>query len=221
MLAPFSDAVRPDILDGTWHPPISDGTGRDRGNARKAFDLLKAAGWTLDKGVMVNTSGQTLSFEILVVTRVQERLALNFSESLQRLGIKLNVRLVDDVQYWQRVSTFDFDMIQFTWGSSPSPGNEQYNRWGSRSKDRQGSLNYAGASSPAIDAAIDAMLAAKTQDAWLDAIHVLDRLLLSGFYVVPLFHAPQQWIAHNAAVKRTERTALFGFVPETLWREDP
>jgi peptide/nickel transport system substrate-binding protein len=221
LLAPFTDAVRPDILNGTWHPPISDGTGRDRGNARKAFDLLKAAGWTLDKSVMVNTSGQTLSFEILVVTRVQERLALNFSESLQRLGIKLNVRLVDDVQYWQRVSTFDFDMIQFTWGSSPSPGNEQYNRWGSRSKDRQGSLNYAGASSPAIDAAIDAMLAAKTQDAWLDAVHVLDRLLLSGFYVVPLFHAPQQWIAHNAAVKRPERTALFGFVPETLWREDP
>jgi len=221
LLAPFPDVVRIDVLNGTWHPPISDGTGRDRGNARKAFDLLKDAGWTLDKGVMVNASGQPLSFEILVVSRVQERLALNFSESLQRLGIKLNVRLVDDVQYWQRVSTFDFDMIQFTWGSSPSPGNEQYNRWGSRSKDRQGSLNYAGTSNPAIDAAIDAMLVAKTQDAWLDAVHALDRLLLSGFYVVPLFHTPEQWIAHNAAVKRPERTALFGFAPETLWREDP
>jgi peptide/nickel transport system substrate-binding protein len=221
LLAPFPDSVRPDMLNGTWHSPISDGTGRDRHNARKAFDLLKAAGWTLDKGVMINALGQPLSFEILVVSRVQERLALNFSVSLQRLGIKLNVRLVDDVQYWQRVSSFDFDMIQFTWGSSPSPGNEQYNRWGSRSKDRQGSLNYAGASSPAIDAAIDAMLAAKTKDAWLDAVHVLDRLLLSGFYVVPLFHAPEQWIAHSAAVKRPGRTALFGFTPETLWREDP
>ena len=221
LLAPYPDAVRTEMLNGSWQPPLSDGTGRDRGNARKAFDLLKAAGWTLDKGTMVNASGQPLAFEVLVVTRVQERLALNFGESLQRLGIKLNVRLVDDVQYWQRVSTFDFDMIQFTWGSSPSPGNEQYNRWGSRSKDRQGSLNYAGASSPAIDAAIDAMLAAKTQDAWLDAVHALDRLLLSGFYVVPLFHAPEQWIAHNAAVKRPERTALFGFAPETLWREDP
>ena len=221
LLAPYPGAVRPEMLSGSWHPPQSDGTGRDRGNARKAFDLLKSAGWTLDKGVMINTSGQPLAFEILVVTRVQERLALNFGESLQRLGIKLNVRLVDDVQYWQRVSTFDFDMIQFTWGSSPSPGNEQYNRWGSRSKDRQGSLNYAGASSPAIDAAIDAMLGANTQDAWLDAVHVLDRLLLSGFYVVPLFHAPEQWIAHNAVVKRPERTALFGFTPETLWREDP
>ncbi len=221
LLAPFAEAVRPDILSGEWHPPLSDGTGRDRNNAKKAFDLLKAAGWSLDKGVMIDASGQPFVIEILVVSRVQERLALNYSESLQRLGIKLKVRLVDDVQYWQRVASFDFDMMQFTWGSSPSPGNEQYNRWGSRSKDRQGSLNYAGAANSAIDAAIDAILAAPSRDAWLDAVHALDRVLLSGFYVVPLFHAPDQWMARNAAVKRPERTALFGFTPETLWREEP
>jgi len=220
LLAPFPDAVRKDILEGTWQPPISDGSGRDRNASRKALELLKLAGWSLDKGVMVTKDGTPLAFEILVVSRVQERLALNFSESLQRMGIKLSVRLVDDVQYWRRVSGFDFDMIQFTWGSSPSPGNEQYNRWGSRSKDREGSLNYAGASSPAIDAAIDAMLASTTREAWLDAVHALDRLLLSGFYVVPLFHAPDLWIARNSAVKRPERAPLFGFAPETLWRED-
>lgn len=220
LLAPFPDYVRKDILEGTWQPPISDGSGRDRNASRKALDLLKAAGWSLDKGVMVTKDGTPLAFEILVVSRVQERLALNFAESLQRMGIKLSVRLVDDVQYWRRVSGFDFDMIQFTWGSSPSPGNEQYNRWGSRSKEREGSLNYAGASSPAIDAAIDAMLASKTREAWLDAVHALDRLLLSGFYVVPLFHAPDLWIARNSAVKRPERAPLFGFAPETLWRED-
>ncbi|MCX8503192.1 MAG: extracellular solute-binding protein [Beijerinckiaceae bacterium] len=220
ILAPYPEAVRSDILEGQWHPPFSDGSGRDRANARKAFELLQAAGWSLNKGTMTNTKGNALDFEIVVVSRVQERLALNFSESLQRLGIKMTVRLVDDVQYWQRVSAFDFDMIQFTWGASPSPGNEQYNRWGSRSKDRQGSLNYAGASNPAIDAAIDAMLGAPSRDAWLDAVHALDRVLISGFYVVPLFHAPEQWIVRNAAVKRPDYTPLFGFAPETLWRED-
>ena len=220
LLSAYPDAVRNDVMEGVWHPPISDGSGRARANARKALDLLNAAGWTLNKGVMVNAQGNPLTFEILVVTRVQERLALNYSESLQRLGIKMNVRLVDDVQYWQRVSSFDFDMIQFTWGASPSPGNEQYNRWGSRSKDRQGSLNYAGTSSPAIDACIDAMLAAPSRDAWLDAVHALDRVLISGFYVVPLFHAPEQWIVRNSAVKRPDKTPLFGFAPETLWRED-
>lgn len=218
LLAPYPDAVRSDILAGTWRPPISDGTGRDRNNAKKAFDLLKSAGWSLDKGILKNQNGEAFTFETLVVTRVQERLALNFSESLQKLGIQMNVRYVDDVQYWRRVATFDYDMIQFTWGSSPSPGNEQANRWGSKSKTREGSLNYPGVDSPAVDAAIDALLAARERPDFVDAVHALDRILLSGFYVVPLFNAPDQWIIRSTDVKRPETTPLFGFAPETLWR---
>ena len=218
MLAPFPDAVRADILSGVWRPPLSDGSGRDRNNAKRAFELLKAAGWSLDKGVLKNQNGEVFAFEALVVTRVQERLALNFSDSLQKLGIQMNVRYVDDVQYWRRVATFDFDMIQFTWGSSPSPGNEQVNRWGSKSKTREGSLNYPGVDSPAVDATIEALLAARERSDFIDAVHALDRILLSGFYVVPLFNAPDQWIVRSSDVKRPVTTPLFGFAPETLWR---
>ena len=218
LLAQYPDVVRADILQGTWRPPVSDGTGRDRNNAKKAFELLKSAGWTLDKGVLKNQQGEAFTFEALVVTRVQERLALNFSESLQKLGIQMTVRYVDDVQYWRRVATFDFDMIQFTWGSSPSPGNEQANRWGTKSKDREGSLNYPGVASPAVDAAIEALLAAKSREDFVDAVRALDRILLSGFYVVPLFNAPEQWIVRSTSVRRPDKTPLFGFAPETLWR---
>ena len=220
MLAPFPEAVRADILSGVWRPPLSDGSGRDRNNAKRAFELLKAAGWSLDKGVLKNQNGEVFAFEALVVTRVQERLALNFSDSLQKLGIQMNVRYVDDVQYWRRVATFDFDMIQFTWGSSPSPGNEQVNRWGSKSKTREGSLNYPGVDSPAVDATIEALLAARERSDFIDAVHALDRILLSGFYVVPLFNAPDQWIVRSSDVKRPVTTPLFGFAPETLWRVD-
>jgi peptide/nickel transport system substrate-binding protein len=220
LLAPFSDEVRSDVLQGQWRPPVSDGTGRDRKNARIALDLLRSAGLAIHNGVLTNLQGEPFKFEILVVTRVQERLALNFADSLAKLGIKVAVRLVDDVQYWHRVAGFDYDMIQFTWGASPSPGNEQVNRWGSKARDREGSLNYAGASSPAIDAALAAMLSAQSRDDWLDAIHALDRVLISGFYVVPLFNAPDQWIIRDAKVKRPQRAPLSGFAPETLWRED-
>ena len=220
LFAKYPDAVRQDIENGTWRPPVSDGTGRDRIQAKKAFELLKAAGWSLDKGVMKNAAGEAFAFEALVVTRVQERLALNFADSLQKLGIQMSVRFVDDVQYWRRVASFDFDMIQFTWGASPSPGNEQSNRWGSKSKDREGSLNYAGAASPAIDAAIEAMLSARERGEFVDAVHALDRILLSGFYVIPLFHLPDQWIVRSSSVKRPDQTPLFGFAPETLWRSE-
>ena len=217
LLAPFAKDVRADILDGQWKPFAADGSGRDRLAAREALALLQKAGWTLKDGTLQNARGEPFAFEILVVSRVQERLAINFSEMLKRIGVTMKVRLVDDVQYWRRVAAFDFDMIQFTWGASPSPGNEQYNRWGGKSAEREGSLNYAGARSPAIDAMIDAMLQAKSREDFTSAVRALDRVLLSQFYVIPLFYAPEQWIARNVRVQRPEKTPLFGFAPETLW----
>ncbi|MHB2166290.1 extracellular solute-binding protein [Alsobacter sp. R-9] len=221
LLAGHARAVRPEILEGRWAPAAADGSGRDRDLARQALDLLKQAGWTLRDGALRNAAGEPFAFEFLAASRVQERLALNFAQSLQRIGIAMKVRLVDDVQYWRRLSAFDFDMIQFTWGASPSPGNEQYGRWSARAADRQGSLNYAGAREPAIEAMIDAMLAARSREDFVAATRALDRVLLSGFYVVPLFNQPEQWVARSAAVKRPDRASLFGFQPETLWRESP
>ena len=221
LLAPFPCVVRPAILDGTWRPAASDGSGRDREQARHALDLLAQAGWQLVDGELRDRQGRPFAFEFLAASRVQERLALNFSQALSRIGIRLKVRLVDDVQYWRRLQAFDFDMIQFAWGASPSPGNEQYGRWTAKAADRQGSLNYAGVREPAGEAAIDAMLAARSRQDFVDAVRTLDRILLSGFYVVPLFNQPAQWIARKTSVQRPERTALFGFQPEVLWRTDP
>ncbi len=219
LLARFPDAVRPDILAGQWQPPQLDGTGRDRKAAMTALNLLNQAGWTLRDGQLVNGNNEVFRFELLVNSRLQEKLALNYAQSLARIGISLSVRLIDEIQYWRRLSAFDFDMIQFTWSGSPAPGNEQYHRWGSKAAEREGSLNYAGAKNPAIDAMIEALLAAQTPQTYLSAIHALDRVLLSGFYVVPLFYAPDLWLARKASVKHPARLPLLGTAPETFWVE--
>lgn len=221
LLAPFAASVRPDIMEGRWKPVAADGSGRDREVARQALALLGEAGWRLQDGLLRNKAGEAFAVEFLAASRVQERLALNYAQALLRIGISLKVRLVDDVQYWRRLSSFDFDMIQFAWGASPSPGNEQYGRWSARAADRQGSLNYAGTRDPAIEAMIDAMLSARSREDFVSATRALDRVLLSGFYVVPLFNQPEQWIARSTAVHRPARTSLFGFQPETLWRVAP
>jgi len=220
LLANFPDAVRPDILAGQWQPPQLDGTGRDRKAASKALSLLNEAGWILRDGQLVNRNKDGFGFELLVNNRLQEKLALNYAQSLARIGITLKVRLIDEIQYWRRLSAFDFDMIQFTWSGSPAPGNEQYHRWGSKAAERDGSLNYAGAKSPAIDAMIEALLAAQTPESYLTAIHALDRVLLSGFYVVPLFYAPDLWMARKTSVKHPARLPLLGTAPETFWVDD-
>lgn len=220
LLAPFPDAVRADILAGEWRPAMSDGSGRDRALARRAIGLLDEAGWTLSGGALRSkTTGEPFSFELLVVSRQQERLALNFAQTLRRIGVEARVRLVDDVQFWRRLSAFDFDMIQWTWPVSASPGNEQRNRWSPLAADREGSLNYAGAREPAIDAMIDALLTATEREDFVAAARALDRVLLSGFYVVPLYHQPALWISHDAGLRRPARVPMMGLPPELWWRE--
>jgi peptide/nickel transport system substrate-binding protein len=220
LLAPFPDVVRPDVLDGTWSPPVTDGSGHERAMLRQALSLFAAAGYELSGTVLRNRqSGQQLSFEIMVTSRDDERLALAFAASLARAGINAQVRLVDAVQYQQRLATFDFDMIENAWEQSLSPGNEQTIYWGSVAADQEGSRNYMGVKSPAVDAMIAALLSARTRPDFVSAVRALDRVLMSGSYVVPLFYLPEQWVARRAYIHHPAQTSLFGFLPETWWHE--
>jgi peptide/nickel transport system substrate-binding protein len=218
LLAPFPNVVRADVLNGTWSPPVSDGSGRDRSHLKEALALLAAAGYEL-KGTQLHNraSGQPLAFEIMVSSRDEERLALAFANSLARAGIAAQVRQVDAVQYDQRRLAFDFDMIEYRWEQSLSPGNEQSFYWGSAAADEQGTRNYMGVRSAAVDAMIAAMLRARAREDFVAAVRALDRVLVSGFYVVPLFYLPTQWVARWTAIEHPARTSLSGYLPETWW----
>ena len=125
-----------------------------------ADQLLTEAGYEAKDGRLVK-GGVPLAFEFLAQTRQQERLMLSYARTLERLGIGLRIRQVDTAQYWARLKTFDFDMIQWTWSASLSPGNEQINRWSSQAAAIEGSLNYPGVKNPAVDAMIEALLQAR------------------------------------------------------------
>jgi peptide/nickel transport system substrate-binding protein len=219
LLAPFPGAVRADVLDGTWSPPVSDGSGRDRATLKRALALFSSAGYELRGTELVERkSGRPFTFEILVTARDEERLALLFTQSLKRAGIAARVRMVDAVQYEGRRLSYDFDMIENRWDQSLSPGNEQAFYWGSAAADQPGTRNYMGVKSPAVDAMIAALLKAERRDDFVAAVRALDRTLISGFYVIPLFHLPAQWIARWTTVERPAATSLYGYLPETWWR---
>ena len=221
LLKPFPDAVRADMMDGTWSPPVSDGSGRDRHNLGHAFALFKAAGYELKGTQLTNVAtGRPFTFEILTTTRDQERLALAFVRSLKRVGIEARVRTVDATQFERRRIGFDFDMMEYRWEQSLSPGNEQLFYWGSAAADQQGSRNYMGVKSPAVDAMIAAMLAATSRTDFVAATRALDRVLLTGFYVVPLYFPPVQWVARWTRIEHPSHTSLFGYLPETWWQKD-
>lgn len=222
LLAPFPEAVAPDILDGSYRLPASDGSGRDRDNLRAALGLLRQAGYELKGTALQNrASGAPLAFELLVTTREQERIALAFQRDVGRAGIAVNVRVVDAAQFEQRRIAYDFDMIQNRWDQSLSPGNEQNFYWSSAAADTPGTRNYMGVREPAIDAMIAALLEARDRPDFVAAVRALDRVLMSGCYAIPLYNAEKQWIARWNRIERPNAAALSGYLPETWWQRPP
>jgi peptide/nickel transport system substrate-binding protein len=224
LLAPFPDAVRPDVRDGTWSPPAGDGSGRDRSQLRRALELLSAAGYELRGGELVDArTGSPLTFEIMVAirqdTQDEQRLASMFASNLKRAGITVQVRPVDAVQFETRRIAFDFDMIQNRWDESLSPGNEQAFYWSSAAADQIGSRNYMGVKSPAIDALIGSLVQADSRAGVVAAVRALDRVLISGAYAVPLFHHSDEWVAHWTRIRHPAATSVSGFLLETWWQQ--
>ena len=212
------ETIDPAVLEGKYSPVSGSTKGDDRATFRDAIALLKQAGYEISDAKMINLkSGRELAFEFMVTNKDQERLALAFSRTLARIGVAVEVRSVESTQFWERRKTMDFDMLQMSWSASLSPGTEQNSRWRSNRRDIDGWFNQAGAANPAIDKSIDAMLAARTREDFVTATRALDRSLISGYYVVPLFHGPAQWIARKSSIKSPDKTSLYGYRPSTWW----
>ena len=62
-------------------------------------------------------------------------------------------------------------------------------------------------------------LEANDIESFVAAVRALDRLLLSGDYVVPLFHLPTQWLAYWKRLKRPADTPLYGYQIDAWWSE--
>jgi peptide/nickel transport system substrate-binding protein len=218
LLAPFANELAPGILEGEFNQPVSDGSGTNRDGRKRAIALLEEAGYELRDGVMTSkTTGRPFTFEMLCATHEQERLTLAYSRFLRQIGITAQVRLIDSAQFQRRSTSFDFDMMQTSWASSLSPGNEQSFRWSRESASQEGSFNYAGVQSAGADAMIAAMLAAKTRAEFVSAVRALDRILLSGRYGIPLYYAPKQWVAAWSFLRQPALSTLYGARIETWW----
>ncbi len=221
LLAPYAGELAPGAMDGTFSQPVTDGTGTNREGRKEAIALLNEAGYELKDGVMTaKATGLPFTFEMLCATREQQRLMLSYAAALRQTGIDAKVRMVDSAQFQRRSTSFDFDMILTSWGSSLSPGNEQSFRWSAASADEEGSYNYAGVKAAGVDAMIAAMLNANTREEFVSAVRALDRLLLSGRYGIPLYYAPKQWIAAWSHLHQPPGSTLYGARLETWWAGD-
>ena len=223
LLEPFKADLPPGAIEG-YALPVSDGKQANRKNIRAAAKLLEEAGWTVgDDGILKNARGEPFTFEILLVTGQDEMAsaAQVYIEALKALGITATLNKIDDAQYKERTSAYDFDMTHYIRSLSLSPGNEQLLYWGAGGVTEPGTRNWMGVNSPAVEAMIAAMLKAPNAEDFTAATRALDRVLTSGRYVIPIWYSDVSRLAYSADLKYPEKIPLYGdwtgFLPDTWW----
>ncbi len=214
--------VPPEVFTTAYTNPVGGNPDAVRGNLREAIRLMKEAGYDLRDRKMTNAkTGEALKVEFLVSDPNSERFVLFYKPSLERLGVEVVVRTVDDAQYENRLRQWDFDIVTASWGESLSPGNEQRGYWGSQAADQAGSRNLIGIKDEAIDALIDRIIYAKDRAGLVAATKALDRVLLWNHFVVPQWTYNKQRIARWDRFGRPEQLPKYGASAfPTVWWHD-
>jgi len=217
LLERFRGRIPEEVFTQEFRLPVTDGSGTNRENLRRALGLLQQAGWTVRNQRLVNAQGQPFSFELLLSSPSFERVALPYAQQLQRLGIEMRVRTVDTAQYQARTDAFDFDMTVDVFGQSLSPGNEQRDYWTCEKSRQEGSRNSIGVCDPVIDELVELVIAAPDREALITRTRALDRVLLWGHYVVPHWHSRTFRVAFWDKFDRPARPPRYGLGFDTWW----
>ena len=218
LLAPFRGKMPDEVFDEPYAPPVTDGSGHDRKWLLRASQLLNEAGFVLKDGKRVMPNGAPFTIEFLSDEAGLQQHHLTYIRNLAVIGIDATFRLVDPAQYRRRADNFDFDVTVERFSFSSTPGESLRTYFTSKAAAIVGAQNLAGIADPAIDAMVDAAIAAKTRDELTAACRALDRIFRAGRYWIPHWYLPAHRIAY---------WDVFGFpasgpryargIPETWW----
>ncbi len=218
ILETVRDKVPPEVFTKQYENPVGGNPEAVRSNLREATRLLKEAGFEVRDAKLVGPDGKPVSVEFLSQDPAEERGILFYKPNLEKLGLTVNVRTVDDVQYQNRLRNFDFDIVTSLWPQSLSPGNEQRDFFGSQAADRPGAQNVGGIKNPAVDALIERIIFAKDRDELVASCKAMDRVLLWNFYLVPEFVVDYQRAARWDRFSHFEPPPKYGISGfPTLW----
>ena len=200
ILETVKDKVPPEVFTTPYTNPIGGNPEAVRNNLREGVRLLKDAGWEIrDRRLVSVKTKEPMTIEFLIDNPTYERIVLFYKPALERLGVTVSARTVDDAQYENRLRSWDYDAVIGSWGQSLSPGNEQRGYWGSAAADQPGSRNLIGVKDPAIDVLIERVIFAKNRADLVAATKALDRVLLWHHFVVP------QWTYGKVRTARWDR----------------
>ena len=219
ILETVRDKIPPEVFTTPYANPTGGSPEKVRANLREGVRLLKDAGWEVrDRRLVSTKTKEPMTVEFLSDSPSMERIILFYKPALERLGVTVTARTVDDAQYENRVRSWDYDSVVGSWPQSLSPGNEQRDFWGSAAADRPGSRNLIGIKDAAIDALIERVIFAKSRADLVAATKALDRVLLHNHFVVPQFTYNKQRTARWDRFAHPENMPRYGAAAfPTVW----
>ena len=220
ILEPFRTQLPEELFSRPFSLPVSDGSGRDRKNKRQALMFFKEAGWTLKGGKLLNDKGEQFSMEIVAGWPEAERFTAPYIANLKSVGIDAQFRVVDSAQWRARSRDGDFDLLTGGKTFIVPPGGELKSYYHSSAIGQDGG-NSGGIEHPVVDALIEQVIEAKDSETHYAIMHALDRVLLSGYYAVPLYYRANSWVAYWDLYGRPARTPKFGVGITSTWWYDP
>lgn len=188
LLGPMKKDLPPEVFTTIYNPPKSSGNGFDRDNLLKALTLLKEAGWELKDQKLINVkSGKPFTFELLIGSTGNTQWVLPFQHNLQRLGITMEVRQVDNSQLTSRLRKRDYDMMPTLYSAMPYPSTDVQIAWASEYVDS--TYNAPGVKSPIIDKLVSQIVANQgNKPKLLPLGRALDRVLTWNYYMIPMWY---------------------------------
>ncbi|GAA5077816.1 extracellular solute-binding protein [Roseibacterium beibuensis] len=202
-------------------PPSNPDRTLDRRQARRATALLEEAGWVPgDDGLLRNAAGETLDVEFLNSGSLFDRIINPYVENLRAIGVNARLNRVDNAQLSQRQRDGDFDIVtdHFSMDYEPGSGLRQY--FGSIGAD-ESLFNVPGLADDGVDALVEVVVNAETQDEMEVAVRALDRVLRAHVIRVPQWYNNQHWVAYYDMYRYPEELPPYSLGFLDFWWIDP
>ena len=190
-------------------------------NVQMANRLLDSAGWKVGEDGFRVKGGKKLKFQLLLDTPMWQRISEPYKNNLQKIGVDMEIKVIQAAEYEERLRNFKFDLIVSSYNQSRSPGNEQRSMWGSEAAKTPGSRNFAGIQNPAIDYLIDIIIKANKRLELINALQAMDRILTHQFYVVPHWYISYDrvvyWNKFSGPKINPSQTMILNNIIEWWW----
>lgn len=197
LLKPWEKKLPTAVFGPMAKAPRTDGSNSLRGNLKLAQAMLKEAGWSVRNGALTNVDGKPLELEFLASDEGGVRVTMPWVRNLEKLGVKMTVRVVDFALYQEKMRNFEFDVITLAFGGTHTPGAEYADVFGSEAAKTPDSDNFFGVSNPALDGVLEKLSEADTQTDFLTACRALERVVVHNHLMVPQWSSNSHRIVFN------------------------